>query len=74
MRQRLIAANYLASRFEGLIALGASETLLMVCVAHGGDDFALDILLTHGTFGSERLLIVDDTVIVVVFGEESTDC
>jgi hypothetical protein len=56
-----------------LVTLGASEALLVVCVAHGRYNFTLHIVLTDGTFGSESLLIVDDTVVVVVFREEPAD-
>lgn len=66
-------ANYLAARLKGLIALGASETLLMVCVAHGRYNLTLNIALTNGTFGSESFLIINDAVVVVVFRKESTD-
>lgn len=66
-------ANYLAARLEGLNALRARETLLMVCVAHGRDDFAFDVLLAYGTFGSERLLIISNAIVVVILREESAD-
>lgn len=45
----------------------------MVCVAHGRDDLSLDVVLANGTFGSERLLVVSDAVVVVVLGEEAAD-
>lgn len=67
-------ANYLATRFKGLITLGACEALLMVCIAHGGDDFAFDVVLTNGTFGSECFLVVGNTIIVGVFWKESPNC
>lgn len=67
-------ANYLAARLKGLITLGASEALLMVCVAHRRHNFALNIFLAHGTFRSKRFLIINDTIVVVVFRKEPTDC
>lgn len=67
-------ANYLAATLEGLTAFGAGEALLMVGVAHRGDDLALDVVLANGTFGSERFLVVGDAVVVGVFRKEPADC
>lgn len=67
-------ANYLAATLEGLSAFGAGEALLMIGVAHGGDDFAFDVVLANGTFGSESFLVVGDAVVVGVFRKEPADC
>lgn len=66
--------NYLATRFKGLNALSASETFLMVRVAHCRYNFTFDILLANGTFGSESFLIIHNTVVVVILGEEPANC
>lgn len=64
-------ANYLASGLKGLVAFCARKTLLMVCIAHCRNNLALNIMLTHGAFGAEQFLIIDNTVIDSVLGEES---
>lgn len=69
----LNCANYLAARLEGLNALRAGKTFLMVCIAHCRDDFAFDVLLANGTFGSESLLIIRNAIVVVILREESAD-
>lgn len=66
-------ANYLAARFKGLIALGAGEALLMVCVAHRWDHFAFDVALTNGAFGAECFLVVGDAIIVGIFWKKSSN-
>lgn len=46
----------------------------MVCVAHRGHHFTLNIVLADRAFGAEGLLVVDDAVVVVVFREKAPDC
>lgn len=66
-------ANYLATRLEGLVTFSASEALLMVCVAHCWHNFTLNIFLAHSTFSPKSFLIINDTVVVVVFRKEPTN-
>lgn len=46
----------------------------MVRIAHRRYDFTFDVLLANGTFGSECFLIINNTVVVIVLGEEPANC
>jgi len=70
----IVWPNYLAARCKGLIALGARETFLMVCVAHRRHDLAFNILLAYRTFGAVGFLVIDDAKVVVIFRKEAAGC
>lgn len=63
---------HLAARLEGFFASAAHEALLMICLAHRGHHFTLDVQIASSTFGAVHLLIVQGAIIGSVLGEEAT--
>jgi hypothetical protein len=44
----------------------------MVSVAHGGNDFAFNILIASSALRSIRLLIISGTIKIAILGKEAT--
>lgn len=64
-------ASHLTAGLERTLALATGEALLMICVAHGGDDLALHILAARGALGPIQLLVVLCTVVGAILREEA---
>lgn len=54
-----------------MFALATGEALLMICVAHGGHDLALHVLVAGGALGTVQLLVVQGAVVGAILREEA---
>lgn len=61
----------LTARLERLFALATGEALLMICVAHGRNYLALDVLIASGALGTVQLLVVQGAIIGAILRKEA---